>query len=157
MNSPGRIVPREPASLKAAYSDLVDACGGDDKAGVLAQKSGTQMHRYTDPGEPECHMPLIVVMALEAHCGEPHVTRFMALQTQHVLVSTGEGYSDAIAVHMGKIGQDTGSLYKQFADAIADGTLSRKEIARLLAAAFKDLNSIAALIGDLWRMQRGEG
>jgi hypothetical protein len=100
-------------------------------------------------------MPIDVVESLELHCGVPHVTRFLALQTQHVLISVSEGSSADTAVHMAMIGQETGGLFKEFGESIADGTISNREAARLSAAAMRDINALAALCGDLGRIHRG--
>lgn len=156
MNYPKPYIPREPATLKDAQTELVRECGGTEKAAALTRVSPSSMQRYTAPSDNECNMPVDVVLALEMHCGVPHVTRFLALQTQHVLVSVAEGSSADTAVHMALIGQHTGELYKQFGESIADGTISNREAARLSAAAMRDINALAALCGDLGRIHRGE-
>lgn len=156
MNSPGRIKGRTPASLKDAYSQLVDACGGDVPAANIAQKSKSQIQRYTDESDPDCHMPLTVVLALEAACGDPFVSRFLAMQTQNVLVDVSGGTSGTPTQHMAVIGRDTGKLYQEFGESLADGTITTKDAAKLKAAAMKDIAALAALIGDLNKVQGGQ-
>lgn len=155
MRTPGTIIERPPGTLKEAESALVTACGGQEKAAALTRVRPSQMQRYTAPGEPDCHMPIDVVLALELHCGVPHVTRFLALETQHILVSMGETHSATATVHMASIGQETGALFKEFGESLADGTITPKEAGRLRAAAMKDINALGALCGDLNRVQRG--
>lgn len=156
MKTPGTYIERTPATLKDVEAELVKACGGLDKASALTRVRPSQMQRYTAPGEPDCHMPIDVVESLELHCGQPLVTRFLALQTQHVLISVAEGASADTAVHMAMIGQETGGLFKEFGESIASGTISNREAARLSAAAMRDINALAALCGDLGRIHRGE-
>lgn len=155
MKHPGTYIERAPGSLKDAENALVTACGGQEKASSLTRVRPSQMQRYTAPSEPDCHMPLDVVLALELHCGVPHVTRFLALETQHILVDIGETETAPAAVHMANIGQETGALFKEFAESLADGSISAKEAGRLRAAAMKDIIALGALFGDLNRVQRG--
>lgn len=156
MKTHGTYIERSPATLKGAEDDLVKACGGLERAAALTRVRYSQMQRYTAPGEPDCHMPIDVVESLELHCGTPIVTRFLALQTQNVLISVSEGASAETAVHMANIGQETGALFKEFGESIADGTITNREAARLSAAAMRDINALAALCGDLGRIHRGD-
>ena len=156
MKTHGTYIERSPATLKGAEDELVKACGGLERAAALTRVRYSQMQRYTAPSDPDCHMPADVIESLELHCEQPIVTRFLALQTQHVLISVSEGASADTAVHMANIGQETGALFKEFGESIADGTVSTKEAAKLRAAAMKDIAALAALCGDLGRVQRGE-
>lgn len=155
MNSPKPYIPREASTLKEAQRALVTACGGTERAAALTRVSPSQMQRYTAPSDADCHMPADVVESLEMNCGLPIVSRFIALQTQYVLVGVSPGQGADVAVHMAAIGQHTGELYRKFGETIADGTITAREASELEAAAFKDMNALAALVGDLRRQREG--
>jgi hypothetical protein len=151
MTRVGAYAPREPGSLKDAEAALVKACGGLDRASALTRVKPTQMHRYTAPGEPDCHMPADVIAALELHCGAPIVTRFLALGTGSILVTvpgdraTGKSYLRTLA----KIGRKTGVLSGDACDALADGTLTGHERAAVRADAIETIAALSALLGEL--------
>jgi hypothetical protein len=51
--------------------------------------------------------------------------------------------------HLGAIGRDTGELYSNACDAMADGSLTLRERARVKAEAIKTITALAALLADL--------
>jgi hypothetical protein len=166
MNFPKPYIPRDPGTLKDAQMALVCACGGSDKAAAAVvmtgrKMSGTQMHRYTAPDRGDdqqpCNMPADVIGILEAACGRPIVTQFLALKTHNVLLSVKGGKSADISEHMAIIGQETSILYQRFSESLKDGSIAADEAGMILAAAHRDLAALAALCGDLGRVQRGEG
>lgn len=154
MNTPGRIKGRTPASLKDAYSQLVDACGGDVRAGLLAQKSKSQIQRYTDEGDPEYQMPASVVIALEAACEEPIVTRFMALATGHVLVSTAPADNSPLSADMAAVGRELAKLFEECGTAMADGKVDVKEAAEIEARAMGGINALVSVIAETRRIRK---
>jgi hypothetical protein len=149
MRTPGTYIERQPVSLKDAETALVTACGGQDRAAALTRVRPSQMQRYTSPGEPRCHMPIDVVQALEMHCGNPHVTRFLAFQSQAVLVQFDKGDRAHVSGHLSAIGQKSGEMFGKACKGLADGTLSAKEAALVQAEAFKTITALSALIADL--------
>ncbi len=145
----GPYAPRQPGTLKDAVTQLVAACGGLAKAAALARVRRTQIHRYTDPAEPECHMPLDIVLALETHCGDPIVTAFMAFESGALLVPLRAGQSEAFAGHLAKLGRETGRLYGEACGALKDGCHSKAESTKVEREALKTVEALAALIADL--------
>lgn len=151
MSSPRFQIPREPGSLKDAEAALVKACGGLDKASALTRVKPSQMQRYTAPGEPDCHMPADVVMALEMHCGQPVVTQFLALQAGGVFLPLPKHGVDRKSYmrHLGAIGKDTGQLYSQACEALADGNLTSRERSKVRAESIKTICALTQFLGDL--------
>lgn len=151
MSSPRFQIPREPGSLKDAEAALVKACGGLIRAAALTRVRKAQLHRYTDPSEPECHMPADVVVALELASGQPIVTQFLALQSAGVfmpLPKVGPEKKTYMA-HLGAIGKDTGQFYAEACEALQDGSLSKKERAKVKAEAIKTIKALTEFLGDL--------
>lgn len=153
MNTPGRIKGRTPASLKDAYSQLVDACGGDVPAGNIAQKSKSQIQRYTDEAEPDVHMPAPVIVALETACGEPFVTRFMAMATSHVLLNTKAQTDMPLAQDLAAVGREMARLFEEVGTAMADGKVASAEAAEIEARAMDGVNALVSVIAETRRIR----
>lgn len=154
MNSPGRIKRRTPASLKDAYSQLVDACGGDVRAANIAQRSKSQIQRYTDEAEPDQHMPAPVILSLEAACGEPFVTRFLALATSNVLLATESKKDDApLAQDLAAVGREMARLGDSA--AMADGQVDLPEAAQIEARAMDGVTALVSVIAETRRIRKG--
>ena len=156
MNSPKPYIPREARSLKDAVSALVKECGGLERAASLTRVSPSQMQRYTSPSEHEYQMPVDVALALEMSCGVPHVTRFLALETSHVLVNTSPHDDTPLAVDVAKVGQEMADLFQKFAAAIADGKICVAEATALEESAVNGINALVSLIADTRRIRKGE-
>lgn len=155
MNAPGRIKGRTPASLKDAYSHLVDACGGDVRAALIAQRSKSQIQRYTDEGEPEYQMPASVVIALEAARGEPIVTRYMALATGHVLLNTEAKTSAPLSQDLANVGKEMARLFEEVAVAMSDGSVTAAEAAAIEARAMGGVNALCSVIAETRQIRKG--
>ena len=156
-NTPGRIKGRTPASLKDAYSQLVDACGGDVRAANIAQRSKSQIQRYTDEAEPDQHMPAPVILSLEAACGEPFVTRFLALATNHVLLATESKKDDApLAQDLAAVGREMARLFEQVGAAMSDGRVEGGEAAQIEARAMDGVTALVSVIAETRRIRRGQ-
>lgn len=155
MNTPGRTKDRTPASLKEAYSHLVDACGGDVAAGNLAQKSKSQIQRYTDEAEPDVHMPVTVALALEASCGNPFVTRFMALATNHILLNTTTKDDAPLAQDLAAVGREMALLFEEFGASLSDGKIDGPEAAKIEARAMAGISALASVISETRRITKG--
>lgn len=135
--------------LKAAQKDLVKHCGGGDRAGALADYSGTQMARFADTKNAPDLMPLHVVVLLEAECGVPYVTSALAEINGHKLASP-EGDGSAIAdlerdvFHCSaEVMRQVGVLTMAVAETLADGKLTPSELDRLSrqSAPLRDLTA----------------
>lgn len=156
MNAPGRIKGRTPASLKDAYSQLVDTCGGDVRAANIAQRSKSQIQRYTDEAEPDIQMPASVVIALETACSEPIVTRFMALATGHVLLNTSAKDDGPLAQDLAAVGREMARLFEEVGAAMADGVIEPGEAAQIEARAMDGVNALVSVIAETRRIRRGQ-
>jgi hypothetical protein len=157
VNTPGRIKGRTPASLKDAYSQLVDACGGDVRAALIAQKGKSQIQRYTDEGEPDYQMPASVAIALEASCGDPIVTRYMALATNHVLLNTTAKTDAPLAQDLATVGREMARLFEEVGGALADGAIAPAEAALIEARAMDGVNALVSVIAETRRIRKDGG
>lgn len=155
MRTPGRIKGRTPASLKEAYSQLVDACGGDVRAATIAQRSKSQIQRYTDEAEPDSHMPPPVFMAMEAACGEPFVSRFTALASGYVLLSTAPADNSPLSQDLAAVGREMARLFEEVGGAMADGIVEAPEAAQIEARAMDGINALVSVIAETRRIRRG--
>lgn len=154
-NTPGRIKNRTPASLKDAYSQLVDACGGDVRAGNIAQRSKSQIQRYTDEAEPDQNMPIPVVLALEAACGEPFVTRYMAMATGHILLSTTPESDAPLAQDLAKVGKEMARLFEEVSVSLIDGKIDDTEAARIEARAMDGVTALCSVVAETKKIRAG--
>ena len=74
------------------------------------------------------------IMALEAHCGQPIVTAFMADAHGLDLAARPDAAGDAsAALHLARIAKETGDVITQMAQALADGTITRAERTSLIS------------------------
>lgn len=114
--------------IKAATRDLVKACGGIERAGEIAHAGKSTVSRWQHAGEEDI-IPLPAVLALEADCDRPYVTRIMA-------DLNGRGLTDpeAVADVAGSLTTHHNEVMRQFADlttsvvsATADGVVSPAE------------------------------
>jgi hypothetical protein len=101
-------------------------------------------------------MPVDVVCALEMSCSVPHVTRFLALETKHVLVNTSPHDDTPLAVDVAKIGHEMAELFQKFASAIADGKICAAEATSLEESAVNGINALVSLMADTRRIRKGE-
>ncbi len=156
MNSPKPYIPREARSLKDAVSALVRQCGGLERAASLTRVSPSQMQRYTSPSEHDYQMPVDVALALEMSCGVPHVTRFLALETRHVLLNTAPQDNTPLAVDVANVGSEIGKLFEKFAAAMADGKVCVEEATAMEESAVRGINALVSMMADTRRIRKGE-
>lgn len=165
MNFPKPFIPRQPGSLKLATVALVTACGGNANAaqiieamGVREKCSTSQIHRYGAPINTkdgfECYMPADIVAALESHCGQPIISRHLALQTSNVLISGEPGDGEAVTQHLASISQEFGRVMAIIGASLADGKIEPEEAGRILGAIQEELNALSRLYSDLAKLQR---
>lgn len=126
--------------IKAAQNQLIAACGGLDAVAVgeeaIINAGRSTVGRWSDIGDPTL-MPLLAVIKLEAHCGQPLVTAALAEISGRRLadpdaetVSQGSvmaRHADAI-IHAGE-------LMAAGAAAFADGKVSPNEATTIDRAA----------------------
>lgn len=150
MSRAGGYKPREPASLKEAQAALVAACGGLDAAAGLSRVRRSQMARYTDPADDDTNMPADVVAALQLHCGQPIVSRFLDLAVGFVAVPVPKAEShDSLMKYLATIGKEQGELFKHACEALADGSLTRSEKAKVRGETMKAITALTAFLGAI--------
>lgn len=142
----GAFKPRPPGSLKEAYSRLVDACGGPAEAAQLDHMpvSRSLLFKYTDP-DCEHHMRADVVKVLEAHCGDPIVTTYLAHSAGFVLSSIAPEGSAALQGLLARVSKEHGDLMVCGLDALADGEVTIDEARRILREADDALAAVSKI------------
>lgn len=155
MKSPKPFIRREIATLKEAVTDLVSACGGQERSAAMTRVSPSQMQRYTAPDQSEYQMPVDVALALEMSSGNPIVTQFMAAQTGHVLISTKPDDETPLSQDIATVGRDTAKLFEEWALAMRDGKISKQEAAGIEKRALDGINALASVIAEVRLIRRG--
>lgn len=119
-------------ALKAATRRLVKACGGQE-ACALIPGIGRERHQYFSEAGSIAHPKVLLrwneVALMEADCGQPILTDFMARLTDHRLVPL-----PAIVRSRNPLGKITGEAMKETSEVFArlgkfldDGVLSAAE------------------------------
>lgn len=123
--------PRDLGTLKGAVTQLIEYCGGLDRAALMSRVSASSLARYSDPAEATSHIAADVALALEIAAGAPIVSRFMAAEQGFALVPSGaevmpveRRFADAAASIAG--------MMSHYAAALADGQISEDERQQLL-------------------------
>ena len=162
MNYPHATIPRPAGSLKNATVALVTACGGTQAAadfvealGLRKSLSQTQVQRYGSirDQDADCYMPVDIVAALEAHCGQPIISRYLALQQGQVLVAGRPGEGEAITSHIATLSEKFGQVMKVTGAALADGRVDPSETAPVIAALQEELNALSKFYADVKALQ----
>ena len=153
--------PRPPGSLKAAVSALVSACGGRAVAAEHLGLSQTQVQRYTDPAEPDIHMPLNRVLVLQRMAGVAPVTELMAAEMGGAVLWLPKGKPDALARDIAGVGETASRLFGDYGKALGDprspGRVDRREARRLMPIADEVMAAVAHLRADLYLRTEEEG
>lgn len=138
--------------LKAAQKDLIERCGGIERAAEKSSSSKSQVGRWNNPGDPDI-MPLPAVLILQAECGMPLVTGAMAELNGRRLADP-----DSVAAATGNILARHADACRQAADlmaagaaAFSDGKLTPTEAAEMDRTASKLEQGLA----DLRRLLAG--
>lgn len=130
--------PRRPGTLKAAVADLIECCGGLQRAAEVARVSRSQLFRYSNDSEDDAntHMPADIVAALERYCGHPVVTEWLAAEASCTLLAIQVSPSDAdtIPKDVAGVASSTSRLCAEFAAAYADGKIDAAEAGAMMAA-----------------------
>lgn len=133
--NPNPTKPRPLGTLKAAYAELVTACGGQERAGELVELSQSQVQRITDADSANrrSHFSCQQVRALQMHCGQPVVSRFLDGDLGYVPFRPSLApASSSLPEEIAGIGEKMAKLFAEFASAIADGHISATEAARMM-------------------------
>lgn len=150
---------RQPGSIKEAVATLVVACGGQAEASNLCRVSRAHIARYTDDSTEHefTHMPVDIVALLEAHCGDPIVTRYLAMRAGALLVQLHGPHDEPYSKLLAAIGRETGRFYAEACEALGSGAMTAKHAGRVMRDALKLAGAIAALIADLRKLALPSG
>jgi hypothetical protein len=144
---------REPGSLKEAQQALVEAVGGLDRAvDVLGGRIGrSQLGRYTSDTEEHhlTNMPIDIVAALEAKCGDLIVTRWLAAHGRALLLQLPEGAPAPFVRELCTIGKETGAFFGAANEALADGSMTAKEAGKVKRACIRIAAGLGAMLSRL--------
>lgn len=132
--------------IKAATRDLVKACGGIERAAEIALVGKSTMGRFQHSGEEDI-IPLTAVLALEADCGRPYITRVMADLNGRGLTDpeAERDVAGTLATHHNNLMHKFAELTTSVASATADGVVSPAE-AEIVD---RDAAEMERRIGDL--------
>lgn len=123
-------------AIKAAFRDLVTACGGPKLAADKTRGCQSRMSEAMAPHETERFPALDQIADLEAECGIPFVTRHLADMAGFDLVprSVAAGHSSKPMAIAAQMAASLGELQVAYAAAIDDGELTAVEQAKLRGA-----------------------
>lgn len=123
-------------AIKAAFRDLVNACGGPKMAAAKTRGCQSRISEAMAAHEIERFPAIDQIADLEAECGVPFVTRHLADMAAMDLVPRSVSHSHAskpmaIAAQMAA---SLGELQVAYAAAMDDGELTAVEQAKLRGA-----------------------
>lgn len=136
--------------LKAAVRDLIAAAGGNVRAARVSRADNARLSRYGSVSE-STHAPIDVIADLEQEVGEPIVTRILADLAGYDLVPKAAAAPGGAAFirHLGDVAQSSGRLLSDLGEAVADGTVTAAERARLHGTVRRAQTELAELDADL--------
>jgi len=133
MANPGGYKPREYGTLKEAVARLVGRAGGLELGAERVRVGRSQLARYTDPAEPGTHMPVDIVLSLEAIAGDPIVTTHLAAAAGHALLPVMvRADAGTLARDIARIGREMAELMSEYGASQADGAIDATEARRML-------------------------
>lgn len=124
--------------LKAAQKDLIERCGGIERAAGKSSSSKSQVGRWNNSGDPDI-MVMSAVLLLEADCGVPFVTTAMAELNGRRLADPDNfaAVTGSILARHADACRQAADLMASGAAAFADGKLTPAEAADMDRAASK--------------------
>ena len=150
-------LPRKYGGLKAAVAALIHSAGGEIKAAKHCRVGKSMLSDYANPRGEAVHMPIDVVLALEAALQQRAVTEHLAAEHGCVLVQLPTGITDHTGWyrHLTRIGKEAGDVFERAEHFLADGDIDHieapdmlKEIDDLLAAAADLRTAVRAKLTD---------
>lgn len=111
--------------LKALQRDLIDRCGGIERAALLCGYSRSHVGRWHERSAPDL-MCLAALLVLEADAGEPLLSQVL-MQSGDRRGKPTPGPLEAFAT----LSAETADLAREMAEALRDGRLTGAERARL--------------------------
>ncbi|MBS7810518.1 hypothetical protein [Roseococcus pinisoli] len=143
--------------FKALTLQLVQLCGGFEAAAAIpgVRVSWQQLQNYTSMEKPLV-APVDVIAALEMVAGKPLVTAELARLSGHGLIRRVAMAVGELAGRMAKIGKECGEAFAAWAEAMADGKLTREEMVHLAhelgdieTAAVEAQGAVQKMLSDL--------
>lgn len=141
--------PREPNRwLKLKTRQLVKACGGLEEASNACEAacrpySVPHLSRAQNASYPDCYLPIDIVHALEAYCGEPIVSAAMAESRPW-----GEPVGN-VRDEMAEVIERGADIGRALREVMADGRIEPREEAELsvmLDALSADVSEVRAAL-----------
>ncbi|MBB4268124.1 hypothetical protein [Roseospira visakhapatnamensis] len=125
------------AGIKSAFRRLLAECGDLREAAAVTRVGKTMLAEYGSRNHPDTYPPADVIADLEAHVGEPIVSRQLVRLAADRPEPEGALPDDVAAVlHMATRGQVAlGELARCAVQAAEDGDLSDAELAALIERA----------------------
>lgn len=125
-----RDIPPTMRALKTLFRALVDRVGGCEAAAACARPGRSQIASYYDMTS-EAFAPIDVVVDLEAAAQETLITSEMARRQGYALVPIEPQGNGELPTSMASFGREVAEVFATYADAMADGKLSRDEAEEL--------------------------
>jgi hypothetical protein len=111
--------------LKTAARRLIQECGGIEGAATASRVAKSQLARYQDPDDVACFMPFDVAADLERACGQPFVTRAMAMAAGGCFIRPARGVAAVkasdLAAQLAKFGSEVGDVFSAAPGVLAPG------------------------------------
>lgn len=124
--------PGKPGSLKQACKRLVDCCGGLKVAAALWGCKSQNVSRMLDDDHAQNPPRVDQVALLEARCGQPIVSTFLAAQLNCVVEPITCRSGEPLALVMGRITKETGEMLSAASLAVTAGRLTPTNAANVL-------------------------
>ncbi len=125
---PGRVY----TALKVRFRLLADTCGGPSNAEHISRISQQQISRCGSVDEEHANRfaPIDEIADLEAHCGKPIVTEYLAELSGYVLVRVPDATAtDAVSLvsRVSEMLREVSDVSGGVADALRDNRVTRRE------------------------------
>lgn len=122
-------------ALKTAVGVLIKELGGLDAAASCVRVGPTNLSEYQSRNRADRHIPVDVVLDLEAIAQKPIVTAALARALGYRLVRIEAPASADVVAPVMRVSRDAGELAAQLMAALADQTIDATESDALMAVA----------------------
>ncbi len=148
--------PRPGGTLTETVTELIRSVGGLERAARLSRVSATSLQKYSDPDEDR-HMPVDVVLALEAAAGAAIVTRFLAAELGCTVERIGAGGSIDLGADTAAAMRETADVIETTARALADGVVDEQEAGEIIRETDEAIEALQAVRESARQVARGGG
>ncbi len=141
-------------NLKAACRDVVALAGGISRCVGLTRASQSKLSEALSPAVEDRFMAIDQIMDLEADCGQPVVSRFLAgLAGYDLTPFVASGQPRTLYQEFSKLILDGADVQARFATAMAEGQVEAKRIPEILVAIDRQLEDLHELKASLMQAQ----